>query len=315
MPTRKRLLAALVGAVAVAGVTASSGLAQDTGDNDLRPLKINQTEGFGEGVTQVFTYGDNFHCTIEPFDDLDGVGHQGDGVPAATDPDEMIIPECISGETRGGSLPQIDPAGNPIKDSRKFWAIVPVFDADGDLIPEGLDADPGVDLQCPEPGPPTTEEKSPVGSCTMHPSVVIVDPILDDINESTTGLKLPNPFESVPVVPMNLPVDEPVALPTVSPGVFVPLPSHSHIVETNNDDQIWWQVIVVLVKDPAVWPTFDGDCPAGRDKCLTSLDALRESQSTAGSGRDIPTNIWLFFANQPLAGGPLDHAEHEGHGN
>jgi len=298
--TRKRLLAAVVGAVAVAGLTATAGVAQDTGDNDVRPLKINQTEGFAGGDTQVFTYGQNFHCTIEPFDDLDGIGRQGDGVPAASDPDEMIIPECISGETRGGSEPTIDPAGNPIQDSRKFWAIIPVFDADGDLIPEGLDPDPGIDLQCPEPGPPTTAERSPVGSCTMHPSIVFVDPILDEIVAALTGLELPNPLESVPTLPLALPVDEPVALPTVSPGVIIPLPSHSHIVETANDDQIWWQVIVVLVTDPAVWPTFDGDCAAGRDSCLTSLDAMRASQATAGSGRDIPTNIWLFFANQPL---------------
>jgi hypothetical protein len=136
----------------------------------------------------------------------------------------------------------------------------------------------------------------------MYPSFVFVDPILDDIAQSTFGLALPNPLESLPSFPQSLPVQSPQALPTVRPGVVIPLPSHSHIVETANDDQIWWQVIVVLVKDPAVWPTLDGDCPAGRDKCLTSLDNLRANQATDGSGRDIPTNIWLFFANQPEQG-------------
>lgn len=309
MPTRKRLFAALAGAVIVAGATASAGLAQGPGNNDVRPLKANQTEGFGLGQTQVFTYGQNFHCTVEPFDDLDGLGRQGDGIIAASDPDEMILNNCISGETQGGSEPTMDPSGVPVPEARKFWAIVPTFDADGDGLVEGIDPDPGVDLQCPEPGPPTTEEKIPVGACTMHPSIVFVDPILDEIGTDLTGVDLPNPFDNAPQLPGKLPVEEPFALPTATPGVAIPLPSHSHIVETGNDDQIWWQVIVVLVKDRAVWPDFDGGCPAGGDACLTSLEALRTSQAAGGSGRDIPTNIWLFFANQPLAGGPA----HEGH--
>lgn len=292
MPTRKILLVALVAALAVAGASATAGLAQDTGDNDVRPLKVNQTEGFAVGGTQVFTYGQNFHCTVEPFDDLDGLGRQGDGVPAASDPDEMILNSCIAGETRGGSEPAIDPSGVPVSRARKFWAIVPTFDANGNGIPEALDPNPGVDLQCPQRGQ--------VGACTTHPSFVLVDPVIDEVAESLTGLRdLPNPLANLPRLPSVPPV-APLALPTVSPGVAIPLPSHSHIVETAHDDQVWWQIIVVLVHDRAVWPSFDGACPAGRDRCLTSLDALRASQAAGGSGRDIPTNIWLFFANQPL---------------
>lgn len=307
----KKLVAALAVAVVAVGVSATAGVAQDTGDNALRPLEANQTEGFGLGDTQVFTYAQNFHCTIEPFDDLDGIGRNGDGELAASDPDEMILPECISGETRNGSLPQVDPAGIPTEKSRKFWAIVPVFDADGDLIPEGLDPSPGVDLQCPEPGAPTHSEMTPTGACTMHPSLVAIDPIIDEVADATFGLQIPDLFETLPDIPQRLPVETPIALPVTNPGVLVPLPSHSHIVETGEDDTIWWQVIVVLVKDPAVWPTFDGDCAAGRENCLTSLEALRASQEAGGSDRDIPTNIWLNFANQPLESGPL--SEHAGH--
>lgn len=305
MPTRKRLLAALVGAVAVAGVTAGSGLAVGPGNNDTRPLKINQTEGYFDGQPQVFTYAQNFHCTIEAFDDLDGVGRQGDGVPAAGDPDEMILPECISGETLGGSEPRIDPAGRPLEDARLFLITVPAFDADGDGIPEFADPTPGIDLQCPEPGPPFTEKKQPVGSCTMHPSFVTIDAIVGESLTTLTGFPVPQP-PALPGFPGELPVDSPFALPTVSPGVTIPLPSHSHIVDTENDETVWWQVIVTIVTDRSVWATFDGDCPAGRDKCLTSVDALRASQAAGGTGRDIPTNIWLFFANQPL--------QHEHHG-
>lgn len=314
MPTRKKLLLALVGAIAVAGVTAGSGLAQGPGNNDMRPLKINQTEGYFEGQAQVFTYAQNFHCTIEAFDDLDGIGRQGDGVPAAGDPDEMILPECISGETMGGSEPTIDPAGIPIKDAREFLITVPAFDADGDGIPEFADPTPGIDLQCPEPGPPFTEKKQPVGSCTMHPSLVAVDPIVGESLTAVTGFPIPQP-PALPGFPGELPVDSPFALPTVGLGVTIPLPSHSHIVDTENDETVWWQVIVTIVTDRSVWATFDGDCPAGRDKCLTSVEALRASQAAGGTGRDIPTNIWLFFANQPLEGGPMDHMEHAMHGS
>jgi hypothetical protein len=312
--TRTRLFAALLGAVAVAGTAATAGIAQDTGNNNVRPLKINQTEGYFEGQPQVFTYTQNFHCTIEAFDDLDGIGRQGDGVPAAGDPDEMIVPECISGETEGGSEPQIDPAGIPVEVAREFFVTVPVFDADGDGIPEFADPDPGVDLQCPEPGPPFTEKAQPVGSCTMHPSFVTIDPILGEAGSALTGSEIPQP-PSLPGFPGELPVDSPFVLPTVSPGVTIPLPSHSHIVDTEFDETVWWQVIVNIVEDRSVWPTFDGDCPAGRDKCLTSIDALRASQEAGGTGRDIPTNIWLFFANEPLQGAVGENAPHAGHGN
>lgn len=313
MPTRTRCLAALLGAVAVVGASSGAGIAQDTGNNNVRPLKINQTEGYFSGQPQVFTYAQNFYCTIEPFDDLDGLGRQGDGVPAADDSDEMIIPECLAGETGGGSEPTIDPAGTPVSEARKLLAILPVFDADGDLIPETLDPNPGIDLQCPEPGPPFTEKDQPVGSCTMHPSFVFVDPILGEGAEALTGLPVPD-APSLPGFPGEPPVDSPIALPTVSPGVAIPLPGHSHIVDTEVDPQVWWQVIVILVKDRAVWPDFDGNCPAGRDQCLTAVDALRASQAGGGSGRDIPTNIWLFFANEPLEGPVGADAEHAGHG-
>ncbi|TCK26814.1 hypothetical protein [Pseudonocardia endophytica] len=302
--SRTTLLTAVAAALVTAAVSTTAGIAEPTGNNLERPLRANQTEGFGEGQNQVFTYAQNFHCTIEPFDDLDGIGRGGDGVPAASDPDEMIIPECLAGTTPGGAEPQIDPAGRSLDEARKFWAIVPTFDANGNGVPEALDPAPGVDLQCPEPGPPATEKKQPVGSCTMHPSVVLVDPILGRALRNITGLPAPD-VPPLAGVPGPLPVSPPVALPTVDPGAVIPLPSHSHIVETTDDpDQQWWQVVVVLVKDQSVWPDKDGNCAAGRDRCLTSIDSLRAAQAEGETttGQDIPTNIWLFFANEPEQG-------------
>lgn len=312
MPTRTRFLAAMVGAVGVVAATATAGIAQDTGNNNVRPLEVNQTEGFFDGQIQVFTYAQNFFCTIEAFDDLDGIDRNGDGVPAAGDPDEMILPECVAGETEGGAEPTIDPTGLPVEKAREFFAIVPVFDADGDAIPEFIDPTPGVDLQCPEPGPPFTEEKQPTGSCTTHPSFVTADPILAEGLSAVTGFDIPEVPTSLGGFPGELPVDEPFVIPTAAPNLL-PLPSHSHIVDTENDPTVWWQVFVNLVEDPAVWPTFEGDCAAGRENCLTSIEALRASQEAGGTGRDIPTNIWLFFANEPLQGPVGEDAPGSGH--
>jgi len=130
-PTRKRLLAALIGALAVANATASVGLAEATGNNNVRPLTVNQTEGYVDGQNQVFTYAQNFHCMVEAFDDLDGLGRQGDGIPAAVDPEETLLPKCIAGQTRGGAESMTVPAGNPVDSSRTLLVIMPTSDAVG----------------------------------------------------------------------------------------------------------------------------------------------------------------------------------------
>ncbi|ALL79600.1 hypothetical protein AD006_30840 (plasmid) [Pseudonocardia sp. EC080610-09] len=318
--TRSKLIVSVSCALVASGIAVSGAVADPTGNNAVRPLEVNQTEGFAEGQNQVFTYGQNFHCTIEPFDDLDGVAREGDGVPAAADPDEMYVPECIAGETAGGSEPVISPAGIPAEQARRFWAIVPTFDANGNGVPEGLDPTPAVDLQCPEPGPPVTAKRLPFGSCTMHPSAVLIDPIAGEAVRNIVGVPAPD-LPGAPGLPGELPVDPPAAVPTVGPGVVVPLPSHSHIAETTEDGQVWWQVIVVLVREQSVWPDRDGNCSAGREKCLTSIDALRSAQAGGETvaGRDIPTNLWLFFANEPEQGpvgadAPVDHHAGMNHG-
>ncbi|MGQ0574336.1 MAG: hypothetical protein ACT4RN_09045 [Pseudonocardia sp.] len=312
MPSRHQYLAATLGALAVVGVTATTGIASDEGRNTVRPLQANQTESFFDGQNQVLTYGQNFQCVIDPFDDLDGIGRQGDGIPAAADPDEMVFPSCISGETAGGSEPLQDPTGLPIDKAREFFVIVPLFDADGDGLIEAFDPTPGIDLQCPEPGSPSHSEDQPVGACTTHPSFVASEPILAEAGTEISGLPMPDPFPMFAGLPGKPPVDAPFVVPANPPAV-IPLPGHSHITDTEFDDTIWWQVIVTLVTDPAVFPDLEGDCAAGRDKCLTSIDALRASQANGGTGRDIPSNIFLFFANEPLDGAVGVNAPHSGH--
>lgn len=269
-----------------------------------RPVGQNQTEGFAQGQLARFTYSMAFHCTVEPDDDLDGPGHRGDGEPAAVDPEEMVAPPCIVGDTGSGSLPQQDPAGRPVPElagddvppddvAERFWALLPFFDEDGDGVPDLIDPTPGIPTQCPEPGPPTTEHEGRLGTCTMHPATAHIEPITDLVIEQATGL--------------GVPVGDLVAA-----GDTV-IPNHSHIVQDLESPPVWWQAIVVFVYDPAVFPDLDGRCEAGPPHCLTSLDALRRAQADGRAEVDIPTNLWLFFAVEPsdaLRGEGGDGQEH-----
>jgi hypothetical protein len=229
-----------------------------------RPHPVNANEGYGNEKVVRFQYPQQYFCTTEAFDDLDGVAHQGDGVVAAQDPDEFQVPLCIVGETRNGSLPGIGPTGEPIQNVEPLWVIVPFFDADHDGIIDAEDPDPGVDTQCPEPGPPFTQHKGAFGTCSMHPSLLHGEP---------AGL------------------------------ADIPLPNLSHIVDGTNFGFIWWWIISVRVFDENIWPNFNGGCPAspgGGEPCLTSLQALRAAQARKQAGPDVATNLFLFFDSREV---------------
>jgi hypothetical protein len=66
--------------------------AQSSNENHVRPLAVNQTEGFAQGQLLVFTYFQNFDCIHEPFDDLD---HNGQ--VAAADANEFQRTICTVG--------------------------------------------------------------------------------------------------------------------------------------------------------------------------------------------------------------------------
>ncbi|ALE84495.1 hypothetical protein [Pseudonocardia sp. HH130629-09] len=149
----------------------------------------------------------------------------------------------------------------------------------------------------------------------MHPSAVLIDPIVSEAGRTILGVPVPD-LPGTPGVPGALPVSPPVAVPTVGPGVVVPLPSHGHIAGTTHGAQVWWQMTVVLIRDPSIWPDREGDRAAGRNQCLTSIDVLRTAQGRgdAVAGHDISTNPWLFFANQPQQGPVGENAPAPGSG-
>ena len=286
---RRKALLLATPAAAVAAVTLGlASTSHGTHNPPSRPHPISHNEGFGNFKVTVFFYPQNFFCTDEPFDDLDGPAHNGDGVVAAQDPDDFQEPSvgppgspCIVGQTARGSLPTIDPTGRPVANAEPVWAILPFFDRNRNGVLDVVDpavtgpASP-TPVQCPEPGPPFTQHVGPFGTCAMHPSTLHVEPVVGSL---LAGVAVP--------------------------GGHIPLPNHSHIVRDGavSINPVWWQVISVRVDDERVWPDFNGRCPAnpnGGRPCLTSLQALREAQARGQAGPDTKTNVWLFFDSKEV---------------
>ncbi|TME36140.1 MAG: hypothetical protein E6I75_10010 [Chloroflexi bacterium] len=276
-------------------------------------IAANQTDAYGEGQVIVFTYQQSFDCVDGPADDLDQ-----NGIKSQQDPIEVNGPKCVAGRTS-----RLDPAGDASADTAPLFVIVPFFEtnatvpaatnpdcqpgfgniaalvtlryltipcdslgptlqsltaklglkrADGTgIVPDAFKVPtPGqptkvAPVQCPEPGPPLTAFTGTFGTCTTHTNTVDLSRVVGSV----------------------LGLTGPVRLPT---------PNHSHIIEDNSYDLVWWKVIVELVVDPSVWPDANGDCPA-HSGCLTSAQAMRSAQA-AGKifGGDIQTNFFLFFS-------------------
>ena len=83
-------------------------------------IKVNQTDGFGKDQLLTFTYGQNFSCIHQPFDDLDN-----NGKVAAVDPDEFQRPRCVVGRES-----TIRPTGDPVKEVETLFVITPFFVTD-----------------------------------------------------------------------------------------------------------------------------------------------------------------------------------------
>jgi hypothetical protein len=257
-----------VGAVAGIGTLASAG----RGD-PVRPIAINQTDGYGDGAVTVFTYDQNYQCVHGPFDDRDY-----DGKAAAEDPDEFQRPLCQVGSD--GAV-MLDPSGDLAADTEPVYVIVPFFDADGDgeaagglaptlqslfgVVPDAFDPTPGVPVQCPEPGPGLSQHEGEFGTCSMHPNQIDLGSVLNDL-----GL---------------IPDD------TV---LNVPLVNHSHVIDGKNFGSIWWRIEVVLVTDPASWPDVDGT------KGITSVKAMNKAIRAGKAIGPVESNFFLHFDSQEL---------------
>lgn len=239
----------------------------------MRPIAINQTDGYGDGKVTVFTYDMNYQCVHGPFDDRDY-----DGKAAAEDPDEFQRPLCQVGSD--GAV-AIDPEGDPASETEPVYVIVPFFDADKDgeaarglaptlqslfgVVPDAFDPTPGVPVQCPEPGAPLTQHDGEFGTCAMHPTQVDLGSVLND-----RGL---------------IPDDTVLNLPLVN---------HSHIIDGKNFGSIWRRIEVVLVTDPALWPNVNGT------NGITSVDAMDAAIAAGKALGPVDSNFFLHFDSREL---------------
>ncbi len=247
------------------------------------PLKTNQTEGYAKNQVIAFTYNQNYACVVDPTADTNH-----DGKTAAVQPSEFNPSVATVGPLTGqayshcllGYQPTIDPSGAPIAKTAKLYVLVPFFGADTNpndaftpelgnalislfgTVPEAFRTHPTVAVQCPEPGMPRTQQTGQPGTCTMHTTTLDFAAVLD------AALGLPA-------------------------GTAVPLqtPNHSHIIDSTNNPQIWWQVVAVLVTDPSAWPDADGTTG------ITSVAKLEAAQSAHKASADVPTNFFLFFGS------------------
>jgi hypothetical protein len=272
----KRIMAA-AGAALIMTATAGMGIAQT-----LPTPGPNQTLGFGNGKIVNFTYTENFDCVDQPTEDLNF-----NGILAQVDPSEMYIPICQP----GNGATTFDPAGFPVKSTDKLFVMIPFFSTTNDtnpadaipcptaavpgevcgpalgtflinafgFIPEGFEAHPAVDVQCPNP-------TDPPGSCTMHGDTVDMSLVLAALS------KAPNP-------------------PTGN--IFTPLPNHSHLITTDLGQKKpqWWQILPVLITNPNDWPTSDGSTG------ITTLKELNAAIA-ASDAIEVPSNFFLFFGSQ-----------------
>jgi hypothetical protein len=234
-----------------------------------RNLDANQTIGFGADKRLVFTYQQQFDCVVEANDD-----RNFSGKPADRDPQQFASPECQI------DFPSsMDPTGASAKKTDTLYVLVPFFETDKKtdafskalgkelkklfgFIPDAFKPDPGVPVQCPAP-------KDKPATCTMHPLETDLGPLLTKM-----GL---------------LPKDT---------NLYVPLVNHDHILD--NSDIVkrpeWWRVVVVLVKDPKIWPNAKGTTG------ITSSAKMDAAEKSGQASHEFASNFFLFFSSK-IGGG------------
>ncbi len=274
-----RMTKTAIGLAAMLLLGATIALAQEATPGTARTgLDVNQTQGFGDNQLLTFTYTQQFDCVVQPFDD-----RTYNNRPAALYPIQFDRPEC-----QIGAPSTIDPTGLDVNKTDKLYVLVPFFESDPNqpaftpklgaalksllgFVPDAFKITPGVAVQCPEPGSPITKAKGRPGTCTMHPRNLDLGPVL-------TALGL---------IPPKTVLD-------------LPLVNHSHLLAKSalNVAAEWWQVIVVLVSDPAEWPDVTGSSG------ITSVEKLHKAQAANHASAEVASNFFLFFSSQAMAGMP-----------
>lgn len=256
---------------------------------------------YADGQSVASHYKFSYICPTTPSNDLNPPYNVGNGIKESQDVTEYQSQPCYFG------IPQSNPGEAPVPlgeigaafpKVRELYGLAPWFEqvptVGGQLknLYAANTAISGIQANCPRQGLPFTSILDPTGTCLMHMSVLHfpADNGGGDVN-------------------YHVPVGQ------------VPLPAHSHILgdyvntETGKTPwgnlstkesptrlgPTWWHPRSVLVLDRSIWPDTAGNCPAGREHCLTSIKALREAQAKGQARPEGGSNILLYFSVQPIS--------------
>lgn len=256
------------------------------------PLPDDVILNYASGEPVASHYKFSYICPTNP-DDVtalpDNIGVPG--VPQKYDTLQYQSAPCYFGVPKGEDIldtAEIDAAFHGV---RELYGLAPWFEEVPTVVGQLNDLyganTPLSDIQanCPRQGPPVTSFKDPVGTCLQHMNVLHFP---NNNNASEPQYHVPNQ---------------------------VPLPAHSHILGDYVSKNIgkvstkesptrlgpsWWHPRSVQVLDRAIWPDAAGNCPAGREKCLTSIKALRAAQKSGQARTEGGSNILLYFSVQPI---------------
>ncbi len=229
-----------------------------------RPIPANMLEAYAEGQVVALEYHQLYYCPTRPDSDLEPPFGAGDGHPQSEDPTEYQTPNCFFGDTGTGSVLPDDLRAAAFPGVKTFYGIAPFF---GTALGDANSPASDIQTHCSEPGPPITHHQGERGTCLMHPSILRFAHIFDD--------------------------------PAKQPADPIVLPQHSHLITETSSPAGWWNQRGVAVYDRAIWPDWDGNCPAGPPACVTSLAALREAQKTGQASIDVPSNVYFYLSVHP----------------
>jgi hypothetical protein len=284
--TRSKVIANVLATVALVGlihVIPGPSAAAAVEPAISRPLPHDYVEGFANGQVVAFHYLLTYYCATTPSTDADQPWGTGNGIRESEDPAEYQLPPCFLGDNGKGSVPPITPDGQPFANAHKLYGITPAFDSvvtePGNValsLYQPNNPAVSVQTQCARPGGKFTQVTDAEGTCLMHPSFL------------HTTLNRTEPIGTGPNGSYSKNVPDPL-----------PLPQHSHVIEGTSWPDQWWTAVGVFVFDRSIWPDDDGNCPAGRDQCLTSVAAVKRAQSTGQALADTPSNIFFRFSVRP----------------
>lgn len=254
------------------------------------PLADDIILNYADGKPVASAYKFSYICPTNPDEDVNPPYNLGNGVDETRDFTEYQSQPCFFGTGKQSEILETGEIQAAFGGVRELYGLAPWFNevptVAGQLNNLYAANTPLSDIQanCPRQGLPVTNITDPTGTCLMHMNV------------------------------LHFPAENGGGDLRYHVPPQVPLPAHSHILGgvVSPDGKVstkesptalgptWWHPRSVLVLDRSIWPDAAGNCPAGKEKCLTSIKALREAQKNGQARTEGGSNILLYFSVQEI---------------